>query len=314
LDPSARWTAQADRALGAAALLRRLEARRAEQRALLLDLLEHREFPAAGDVLVADIGWRGSIQDNLCRLLPQADVHGCYFLLLDPFMRAAAGCTRQSYLLPDPATARRLRFGAPLELAVGCEQGTVLGYRRHDASVEPVEAAPLAMTTPERIRLAAFRAALADAAVRAAAAPLSAGIALRDVLSFLERPPTGFAALYFASERDERFGVGRMFDTSPAVNPGLLLAALVSRAARNRFGRTLADSGWPWALLRRDLRWLLPVLRPLLLRLDLRLPGAPRSLGEAGQREPLPPGSDAPAADVQPEIFSRAEKGATTRG
>ncbi|MFC7474684.1 hypothetical protein ACFQS7_09990 [Dankookia sp. GCM10030260] len=276
LDAGRPWTDQAGRAFGCAPLVRHIEARRQAQRSLLLAYLAQQGFPTVGEALVADIGWRGSIQDNLGRLLPQARLHGCYFLLLAPFVAADPRCTRQSFLQPDAATARRLRFGAPLELAVGNETGSVIGYAGEAGEVRPVEA-PAPRTSG---MLATFRAALAEAAARSTAGPRQA---LAATLRFLEHPSRDFAALYFGSKRDERFGTGQVLASPPALTAGDLLAALAGSAARHRLGLALARSGWPWALLQRDLAWLLPVLRPALLRLDLRLPGAPRSLAPVPQ-------------------------------
>jgi hypothetical protein len=281
LDAARPWAEQADRALACPALMERLEARRREQRRLLVDHLAGHGVPSTGEALVADIGWRGSIQDNLVRLLPDARLHGCYFLLLAPFVAPDPRGPRQSFLQPDAATARRLRFGAPLELAVGCQEGSVTGYRSVQGVVQPIEAPPPGMADMAVARLARFRAAVMDAAIHV---PSSAEQALIDVLHCLEHPSSGFAALYLCSERDERFGTGRTLGSPARLTLRDLLAALLRPAARHRFGLALATSGWPWALLRRDLPWLLPLLRPALLRLDLRLPGAPRAAGLALQR------------------------------
>ena len=227
---------------------------------------------------MADIGWRGSIQDNLTRLLPGARLHGCYFLLLEPFVAPDSRSTRQSFLQAEGRTARRLRFGAPLELAVGCSHGSVTGYRMGQDGVRPVEAQQPAIMAEIAARLARFRDAVMDAAVHA---PSTAGFALPEILRCLERPSDGFTALYFGCERDERFGAGRILGSPARLTIGSLLAAVARPAARNWLGLELATSGWPWALLRRDLPWLLPLLRPALRHLDLRLPGAPRSIAAA---------------------------------
>ncbi|WP_431269974.1 hypothetical protein [Dankookia sp. P2] len=281
LDPARLWTEQAARAFACTSLMRRIELLRQEQRALLLRYLSQQGLPAAGEVLVADIGWRGSIQDNLSRLLPRARLHGCYFLLLAPFVVPSPASTRQSFLAPDASTARRLRFGAPLELAVGSPHGSVTQYRAEGDWVRPVEAPLPATPAVIAARLARFRAALAAAAV---AAPTPPDAALSDVLRVLEHPSRGFAALYLGGARDERFGTGGTVASAARLTLGRLLAALPHRAERHRLGLALADSGWPWALLRRDLPWLLPLLRPALLRLDPRLPGAPCSVASAPRR------------------------------
>ena len=65
----------------------------AEQRRLLQRYLSDRGVNGR-DHVVVDVGWRGTIQDNLCHVLPDTELHGVYFGLF-PFLN------------PQPANATK---------------------------------------------------------------------------------------------------------------------------------------------------------------------------------------------------------------
>jgi FMN phosphatase YigB (HAD superfamily) len=104
------------------------------QRELLLGYLAQEGFaPGSATTMVADIGWRGSIQDNLAVLFPGRRIHGTYLGL-------------QAFANPQPANATKCAFGPDLnrgpdhaalfrnlpllEMLSGSPQGSVTGYRR----------------------------------------------------------------------------------------------------------------------------------------------------------------------------------------
>ena len=64
-----------------------------EQRGLLVRYLSDRGLGGERHVVV-DVGWRGTIQDNLCHLLPHTELHGVYFGLFP-------------YLNPQPANSTK---------------------------------------------------------------------------------------------------------------------------------------------------------------------------------------------------------------
>jgi hypothetical protein len=63
----------------------RLQAINAERRTALLDYLGRQTDLDLDRMLVVDVGWRGTVQDNLARLLPDTHLVGWY-LALFPFL------------------------------------------------------------------------------------------------------------------------------------------------------------------------------------------------------------------------------------
>jgi len=282
IDPDAAWAAAGPALLAIPEVHAVLEARRREQKDLLLSLLASHGLSTGGaPITLADIGWRGSIQDNLARLLPGCPMHGCYFLLQPAFVPPPPGVSKESFLLPPDhpdrdRLRRRLRFAAPLELLVCAEQRSVTGYRRGPAGpVLVTDDRPL-NTQAVAAKLTALRNAMAAAALvdgfdRPHGPQEAARTALSEILRFLETPPMAFIALYFETLRDESFGAGRLIDRAQPLELSLLIRAVWSGRARMWLGHRLADSGWPWALLKRDVPLLAPLLRSAMIRRDPRL-------------------------------------------
>ena len=87
----------------------------------------------------------------------------------------------------------------------------------------------------------------------------------------LEAPPTSLVNLFFEAWRDDRYGAGVIRRGAPRLRRGRIISALASRNARRSVGIELNNSGWPWGLLVRDMPVAAPLLRRLILSLDVRL-------------------------------------------
>ncbi|MEY8880069.1 hypothetical protein [Donghicola sp. XS_ASV15] len=103
-----------------------------KQRAALVDYLEGAGFdPKAEDKrLIVDIGWRGSIQDNIA-LVSNGEVHGNY-LGLSPFLNPQpAGCTKIGYLFDaQRGEQEAINEFAALEFLSNALGGSVIGYEK----------------------------------------------------------------------------------------------------------------------------------------------------------------------------------------
>jgi FMN phosphatase YigB (HAD superfamily) len=104
-----------------------------EKRLLLLDYLKTQGLAEGGRVAVVDIGWRGSIQDNIATVLPSTRFFGYYLGL-------------QEFLNPQPLNGSKTAFGPNLntvpegvrlfrnlpliEMLTNSPRGSVTGYER----------------------------------------------------------------------------------------------------------------------------------------------------------------------------------------
>jgi FMN phosphatase YigB (HAD superfamily) len=95
---------------------------------------------ACNRIGIIDIGWRGTIQDNLALILPNVHIHGMY-LGLRPFINVQHKNTSKSAFGPDENILKKpsklFENFAAMELLCNSSLGSVKGYLIKDGSVLP---------------------------------------------------------------------------------------------------------------------------------------------------------------------------------
>lgn len=252
-----------------------------ENRRLLLGYLQQKGItPESKKIAIVDIGWRGTIQDNLAQLLPQTQITGMYLGLQNFLNPQPANAEKLAYG-PDEnkeglAAHRLLRFVSPLEMLANSPLGTTLGYRESHGVVKAVRRADAAenavherlvrwfqegvLAGTRRVSGHVFRHALSAEELRGHALELMAELAFH--------PPKPIAEAYFELVHDETFGVGR-FVTKGMPFPWRSFAkGLLSFEDRTRFIHTLEEAGWPQGYLRlKRMPWLAALYNKRVLRL-----------------------------------------------
>jgi HAD superfamily hydrolase (TIGR01549 family) len=236
---------------------------RDERRDLLRDYLGQQGFLGDGPRMVVDIGWRGSIQDNLALLLPETPMHGLY-LGLQPFLNEQpANATKRGFLVDanvdEPARARLVRHVRPIEMMCNVLGGSVTGYRRLDAGIEALR---LSHRNEDEVHerfithfhagiLAATPAAAAWIGTHAMTPRELSDLAHESMRDLLFDPPHGLMAAFFSLEHNESFGVGGFYRPKADLPLVDCLLGLVLRPPRQRVLAHLTEIGWPHATLRR---------------------------------------------------------------
>ena len=185
----------------------------ASHRALLTSYLEDRGV-GSSTALVADIGWRGTIQDNLCHLLPDVEFHGVYFGLF-PYLNPQPPNSRKCAVVFDGNLGEDFGHVAPpaaVEAAWTPPIPTVLGYRRlADGRILPD--GPFEHHRADGL-INAFQAGVMDllplakwmVASGATTELIRAG--LQDALRrYFSDPLPGVCDIWFESAHDDTFGV-----------------------------------------------------------------------------------------------------------
>ena len=197
-DVDAPWRENGHAVLASPRVRTSLESYQSAQRAALIAYLDQQGIRnATPRALLVDIGWRGSIQDNLARLLPHLHWTGLYFHLQPFLVSQALNVTKRSFLLGEGKVARsqmrRLRFAAPLEFAVGGSSRTIVTYVMEGLGARPIQAARAgAGADPIPDRLQRFRNAVSRSALETALKGDSGGAAaLTETLRYLEHPSPG---------------------------------------------------------------------------------------------------------------------------
>jgi FMN phosphatase YigB (HAD superfamily) len=110
------------------------------QASMLQSYLKQSGVNAGDRVGLIDIGWRGSIQDNIALLVPDAHFHGMY-LGLRRVINAQPGNTSKAAYGPDENTSRGqtalfTNFAA-MELLCNSPHGSVVGYTLENGRTNP---------------------------------------------------------------------------------------------------------------------------------------------------------------------------------
>jgi hypothetical protein len=251
-----------------------LERRRVCQREALFRYLVQEGATDVEPLVVADIGWRGTIQDNLARIMPTRRVVGFYLALFPPFSPAPPNTEKHGFIhgpTDSVRMARRLRFVAPLEFVATGEAQSVLEYRIERGVARPITDT-LSIAPLESPAFRCFQQGVSlgiDAA--AATRDPSAALTRKRILHLLESPQVSLVNLFFEAWRDDRYGGGMIRRGAPRLRRRRIVSALASRNTRRAVGIELNNSGWPWGLLVRDMPVAAPLLRRLILSLDVRL-------------------------------------------
>ncbi len=238
-------------------------AARDQRRARLLRYLAQRGIdPGCQRVLIVDIGWRGTIQDNLAWLLPQTQITGCYFGLLKLLNEQPPNVSKHAFgpdaNRDDPRTARLLDFVTPLEMLASPPTGSTVGYAEQGDQVVALRDENPAEKAVYQQYVSHFHAGVESAgpivldwyrtyAVTTAEMRPHVIELLRELVC---TPPRAIARTYFRLVHNETFGVGRYVgrrDRFPWLHAA---AGLVSRRWRQRCVQRLEQSTWPQGLLK----------------------------------------------------------------
>ncbi|MDN7880601.1 hypothetical protein [Burkholderia aenigmatica] len=240
---------------------------RADRRVLLTYLTTQGLHDDGSAVSVVDIGWRGTIQDNLAWLLPSVRFQGQYLGL-------------QMFLNEQPANTHKQAFGpnanetlehchlldavSPLEMLFSSPLGSVSSYRMDDDSA--VAVAHRSESDMQHASSKNFVEGFQDGVVEAAkvwarhvetcaiAASELRDPALATWTKLIERPHETLVDAYTALNQNDVFGAGQFVNKRATPGIGKLLRGVVSRDARREVIMYIRQTQWSagiWA--RRDL-------------------------------------------------------------
>lgn len=198
--------------------------------------------------LVVDVGWRGTIQDNLVRALEIQRSHGFYFGLF-PFLNAQPPGTLKTAVAFDANRGEPFEFAEPpavLERPWTAHMPSTIGYERIGSEVVPIRERESGTVSSG---IASFQQGTREAAPVVAEWIVGMGLTaevLRDELRHRaeltwREPPEGLADIWFESAHDDTFGALNQVEfAKPRPNSSWLQGDLLGHI---RAGEEL--SGWP---------------------------------------------------------------------
>ncbi len=201
----------------------------AANRDLLLAYLRQRTDVDAAEMVVVDVGWRGSIQDNLAHVLTGTQIHGVY-LGLFPFLNPQpANCSKEAvgfdgnagdeFAFAEPPAAVERPWTPHVPSTVGYTRDA--GGRVVPVHAQETSASPLIDDFQEGVLTAAPL--IADFLVRFGfTVPIVRDELKADMRAYYEQPAGGTADIWFGSDHDDTFGA---LNVTP-------------------FGKDTPDAGW----------------------------------------------------------------------
>lgn len=241
-----------------------LSGKSASDRELLLAYLEQHGLAATDTRLgIVDIGWRGTIQDNLAHLLSGRTVFGHYLGLARVLNEQPANCCKYAFgpdLNKQLEASHLLDAVAPLEMLSNSPNGSVEGYRRTASGrVEAKRLVDAEENTVFDSYVSHFQQGVLFAAREWAEyldnhAVSSAELrpqALAIWNALVSRTPQELFEAYTSLNHNEVFGVGQFVEQSAVPSMGVLLRAPFIRRDRHSLIQYIRQSQWAAGLKKR---------------------------------------------------------------
>jgi len=222
------------------------------------------------EIAVVDIGWRGTIQDNLCRIYPNIQWTG-YYLCLASFLNEQPVNGHKFGYLNQGKTEVILRYPTPMEMICNSSSGSVSRYQKNGGRVEAIRIIDedenrtyhLYTENLQTYILNNIRKCFANNETKEEL--LSKGNEAVD--SFLLCPSKQAAAAFFALKHNETFGNGKFVDKAIKIKGIMFVQACFSKEKRKQLKCALWETTWPQGyLVWRHMRGLVPLYNYILER------------------------------------------------
>lgn len=238
------------------------------KRASLMGYLAEKKFPMVGTAAVVDIGWRGTIQDNLAYLLPNVCIDG-FYLGLDTFLNQQPVNVRKFAFGPnlndaESENAHLFAKVSPVEMLCNSPNGSVVGY----VNVGGAYSAKRLVVESENASFhhsvyyfqkgVVFAAEVLGETIRRHVVPVQTlrELAIRNWLDICLNPPAVIADAYFNLSHNESFGLGRFEDKAAVIPATVWVKGFSSPSGFKNLVRCLEKTGWPEGYLaKRGLGW-----------------------------------------------------------
>lgn len=203
------------------------------------------------DIAIVDIGWRGTIQDNICYILPNTMIYGYYFALYDFLNEQPINSAKYGFLNQFKGGSKYLWNITPFEMLCNSPNGSTIGYsldngihairkvdqcenRSYDDCIQYVQTGII-----EEIK--ENRNTFNDNDNKKIFEALT---------NIIYQPNYNVAKAYFNLKHNEEFGVGDYVYKKKSFHYSWLFLGAFSRKYRAMFRDSLIDSTWAQGFLK----------------------------------------------------------------
>lgn len=233
-----------------------------ERITLLKGHFESLEFGLDNKALIVDIGWRGSIQDNIAYIYPNVNIDGAY-LGLQKFLNNQPNNTKKFGYIADHNHEKEihplLRHVRPFEMLCNVTGGSACGYKKtHLGEIEPIYQYDGDEDIIHTNWIAHFQAGVTAGIEQSCRLIKQHGISMKELQNISKKlaeqlllnPPIEICQAYFLLNHNETFGVGKFIKPENNFRLSNILLGYILQKKRRNFLASLEQSGWPQGLLR----------------------------------------------------------------
>ncbi|MEK5206060.1 hypothetical protein [Psychrobacillus sp. FSL H8-0510] len=208
-----------------------------------------------GKIAIVDIGWRGTIQDNLAYLLPRKEIFGYYLGLFDFINVQPINVKKQSFVSKD--AKKYLKHVAPLEMICNSPNGSVVNYEFNDGKISAIKNIDIAENEIYTKYIYYFQEGVISKVKYLSEEVRNHALIssdLRDLAyqvlgNIIANPKKELTHAFFNLSHNETFGVGSFVDKRINFPVGLFIKALVSKNGKKSFLDFLENTTWPQGFL-----------------------------------------------------------------
>lgn len=195
----------------------------------------------SGKVAIVDIGWRGTIQDNLCYILPNKEIYGYYFGLNNFLNEQPSNAHKYGYLNSYSNGIKFLDNVTPIEMLCNSPYGSTIGYDENSKAIRKIDK----YENQSYDRCVKY---IQEGIINNISNLNDKEITDEEILNILNEivlnPVKEVAEVYFNLKHNEEFGLGEYVNKNGKFSYKNLILAPVSSNYRNKFRESIINSTW----------------------------------------------------------------------
>lgn len=207
------------------------------------------------NIFIVDIGWRGTIQDNISYVLPKKQIHGYYLGLFDFINYQPHNVKKYSFISGE--AQKYLKHVAPLEMICNSPSGSVVGYEYINGKITASKIIDAEENKIFEQCTSYFQDGVLSkieehcAIVKKHA--FTSEILMKDAYQALEslitHPNKELAQAFFNLSHNESFGLGKFVSKKIDFPTRIFIKALITKKGKRDFLAFLEKTTWPQAFL-----------------------------------------------------------------
>lgn len=207
---------------------------------------------------IVDIGWRGTIQDNLSYIFNQTRITGYYFNLFDFINEQPENIVKKGFINSyNNNNLHSLRFVAPFEMLCNSPNGSVIDYLSDKKGVTAEKIIDQKENSIHEKYISYFQEGVLSAIPSISQYIKVHSLTSKDLSPYtifqldelMTRPPRMITKAFFSLSHNENFGVGSFINKQVRFPVKLAIKAFLGQKNKKRFKEYIENTSWPQGFL-----------------------------------------------------------------